>query len=181
MTVTGQPAVRLERTIPASPGQVYRAWLDPELLARWLAPRGYAVTRAEVDERPGGHVRIWQADPSGTAAGGFDGELAELVPGERIVCRWGFVGPQRRAGAAFDSLLTVTLREAPDGETALTLVHERLDELAAALSLSMVSATCGRADRAATFGAVVAVQTTIRPSRHRNPTGTTRGKPSGPV
>ena len=27
MTVTGQPAVRLERTIPASPGQVYRAWL----------------------------------------------------------------------------------------------------------------------------------------------------------
>jgi len=133
MTVTGQPAVRLERTIPASPGQVYRAWLDPELLARWLAPRGYAVTRAEVDERPGGHVRIWQADPSGTAAGGFDGELAELIPGERIVCRWGFVGPQRRAGTAFDSLLTVTLREAPDGETALTLIHERLDELAAAL------------------------------------------------
>ena len=60
MTVTGQPAVRLERTIPASPGQVYRAWLDPELLARWLAPRGYAVTRAEVEERAGGHVRIWQ-------------------------------------------------------------------------------------------------------------------------
>src|SRR5690242_6718852 len=133
MTVTGQPAVCLERTIPASPAQVYRAWLDPELLARWLAPRGYAVTRAEVDERAGGHVRIWQADPSGTAAGAFDGELAELIPGERIVCRWGFVGPRRRAGAAFDSLLTVTLREAPDGETVLTLVHERLDELVAAL------------------------------------------------
>ena len=133
MNVTGQPAVRLERTIPASPAQVYRAWLDPELLVRWMAPGAYAVTRAEVDERAGGHFRIWHADPTGTAGGGFDGELAELVPGQRIAFRWGFVGPQRRDGEAFDSLLTVTLREAPDGGTVLTLVHERLDDLAAAL------------------------------------------------
>ncbi len=133
MNVTGPPAVRLERTIPASPAQVYRAWLDPELLVRWMAPGAYAVTRAEVDERVGGHFRIWQADPAGTAAGGFDGELAELVTGQRIAFRWGFVGPQRQDGAAFDSLLTVTLREAPDGGTVLTLVHERLDDLAAAL------------------------------------------------
>lgn len=133
MNVTGQPAVRLERTIPASPAQVYRAWLDPELLVRWMAPGAYAVTRAEVDERIGGHFRIWHADPTGTAGGGFDGELAELVPGQRIAFRWGFVGPQRRHGAAFDSLLTVTLREAPDGGTVLTLVHERLGDLAAAL------------------------------------------------
>jgi uncharacterized protein YndB with AHSA1/START domain len=132
MTVTGQPAVRLERTIPASPAQVYRAWLDPELLVRWMAPGSYAVTRAEVDERAGGYFRIWHADPSGTAAGGFDGELAELVPDQRIVFRWGFTGPWRD-GATFDSLLTVTLRAAPDGGTVLTLVHERLDDLAAAL------------------------------------------------
>src|SRR5262249_31172275 len=88
MTVTGQPAVRLERTIPASPAQVYRAWLDPELLVRWMAQGTYTVTRAEVDERDGGHFRIWHADASGTAAGGFDSELAELIPGQRIVFRW---------------------------------------------------------------------------------------------
>jgi uncharacterized protein YndB with AHSA1/START domain len=132
--VTGQPtAVRLERTIPASPGQVYRAWLDPELLTRWMAPGSYAATRAEVDERVGGHYRIWHVDPGGTEVGGFDCELAELVPGQRIVFRWGFVGPQRRGGPAFDSRLTVTLREAPGGGTVLTLVHEQLDDLAAAL------------------------------------------------
>ena len=134
MNVTGQPiAVRLERTIPAPPGQVYRAWLDPGRLARWMAPGSYAVTRAEVDERVGGHYRIWHADPSGTEIGGFDCELTELVPGQRIVFRWGFVGPERRGGPVFDSLLTVTLREAPAGGTVLTLVHERLDDLAAAL------------------------------------------------
>jgi uncharacterized protein YndB with AHSA1/START domain len=132
--VTGQrTAVRLERTIPAPPGQVYRAWLDPGLLARWMAPGSYAVARAEVDERVGGHYRIWHVDPSGTEAGGFDGELAELVPDRRIVFRWGFAGPERRDGPVFDSLLTITLREAPGGGTVLTLVHEQLDDLAAAL------------------------------------------------
>jgi uncharacterized protein YndB with AHSA1/START domain len=124
--------VRLERTLPVPPHQVYRAWLDPDLLRQWLAPGGLEVTRAEVKESVGGHFRIWQAD-SGTDVGGFDAELLELVPDQRIVFRWGFVGPQRRGGPAYDSVLTVTLREATGGGTVLTLIHERLDELAAAL------------------------------------------------
>jgi hypothetical protein len=55
----------------------------------------------------------------GTDAGGFDSELVELVPDGRIVWRWGFVGPQRREGPAFDSLLTITLHDAGDGFTKL--------------------------------------------------------------
>lgn len=125
------PVVRLERTIPAPPDKVYRAWLDPDLLRRWLGPGGLEVTRAEVDERVGGRFRIWHADGA-TDVGGFECELLELVPDRRIVYRWGFVGPQRTEGPTYDSLLTVTLREAPEG-TMLTLVHERLDDLAAAL------------------------------------------------
>jgi uncharacterized protein YndB with AHSA1/START domain len=132
-TVTSERIViRLERTIPAPPERVYRAWLDPGLLGRWMSPGTLTVSRAEVDERVGGHYRIWQAD-QGAAAGGFDCELAELVPGQRIVFRWGFVGPERRDGLAFDSLLTITLREAPGGATHMTLVHERLEDLAAAM------------------------------------------------
>jgi uncharacterized protein YndB with AHSA1/START domain len=69
----------------------------------------------------------------GTDAGGFDSELVELVPDGRIVWRWGFVGPQRREGPAFDSLLTITLHDTGDGFTKLGLVHERLNETAAAL------------------------------------------------
>jgi uncharacterized protein YndB with AHSA1/START domain len=125
-------AVRLQRTIAASPDRVYRAWLEPDLLARWMAPGLFEVTRAEVDERVGGRLRIWHAGPEGDV-GGFEAELLELVPGERIVFRWGFVGTDRLAGPTYDSLLTITLREAPDGATELVLVHERLDELAAAL------------------------------------------------
>jgi uncharacterized protein YndB with AHSA1/START domain len=111
---------------------VYRAWLEPELLSRWLAPGSWELTRAEIDERVGGHYRIWQRGADGEV-GGFECELLELVPAKRIVLRWGFVGPERTAGPMYDSLLTITLRETADHTTALTLVHARLDALSAAM------------------------------------------------
>jgi uncharacterized protein YndB with AHSA1/START domain len=124
--------VRLERIILAPPDQVYRAWLEPDLLVRWLAPGGLEVDRVDVDERVGGHFRIWQT-AAGSAAGGFDCELIELVPDRRLVFRWGFVGPERNDGPRFDSLLTITLAEAPEGATRLTLLHEQLEQLQAAM------------------------------------------------
>jgi uncharacterized protein YndB with AHSA1/START domain len=129
---TDQPAVRLTRTIAAPPERVFRAWLDPDVLRRWLAARSMSVTRAEVDERPGGRLSIWQADATGEAAGGFESEIVELVPHERLVFSWRFVGPQRETDPGLDSRLTVTVRPV-DGGTELTLVHERLAALRAAM------------------------------------------------
>ena len=137
--------VRLERVIPAPPERVYRAWLDPQLLVRWMAPGPFDITAAEVDERPGGHYRIWHS-AGGTPSGGFECELAELVPHERIVFRWGFAGPERRNGPVYDSLLTVTFRPVPDDATVLTLVHERLDDLAVALPDAAANVGAGWAD-----------------------------------
>jgi uncharacterized protein YndB with AHSA1/START domain len=124
-------AVRLERTIPAPPRDVYRAWLDPDLVRRWMAP-DFEVTRVEIDARVGGHYRVWHAK-SGSESGGFDAEILVLIPDRRIVFRWGFVGPDRRKGPVYDSTLTIELREAPDDATSLILIHERLDELAAGM------------------------------------------------
>jgi uncharacterized protein YndB with AHSA1/START domain len=132
MTMTTVPTVRLLRLIPASPHQVYRAWLEPDLLRRWLAPGDLEVTRIEVDEQVGGTFRLWQGT-HGADAGGFECQLLELVPDERLVFRWGFVGPLRSDGPMFDSVLTITLADAPDGATALSLVHEQLDALHAAM------------------------------------------------
>ena len=120
--------VRLERIIPAPPDRVYRAWLEPDLLRRWMAPGDLEATRVEVDERVGGHYRVWQGRAGGNS-GGFECELLELVPDQRIVFAWGFVGPDRTGGPTYDSRLTITLREAPGGATELTLLHERLDAL----------------------------------------------------
>ena len=127
-----QTVVRLERRIPATPDKVYRAWVDPELLRRWLNPGDIRTTRAEIEERVGGHYRIWQSGPDGQA-GGFEAEVLEMDPNRRLVFKWGIVGPERLAGPVHDSVLTVTFEEAPGGTTVLTLTHERLESLYAAM------------------------------------------------
>jgi len=127
MTTT-TPHITLHRVIPATPHEVYRAWLEPNLLQRWLAPGDLLVTRIEVDERVGGKFRVWQGTNDGDA-GGFECEFLELVPDTRIAFRWGFVGPERLDGPVFDSVLSITLAEALDDTTFLTLVHEHLDAL----------------------------------------------------
>jgi uncharacterized protein YndB with AHSA1/START domain len=122
------PVVRLQRRIPAPPDEVYRAWLEPGLMRRWLAPASFTVTRVEVDERVGGRMSVWQAVDDGPV-GGFESEFAELVPNERIVMIWRFVGPERVADPGLDSRLTITLAEAAGGATELTLLHERLEAI----------------------------------------------------
>jgi uncharacterized protein YndB with AHSA1/START domain len=128
---TENATVRLQRTIAAPPDRVYRAWLDPELLKRWLAPGSMTAPRVEVDERPGGRFAVWHSDDSGDV-GGMESEIVELVPNERLDFVWRFVGPDREADPGLDSRLTITLREVPDG-TELTLVHERLEALGTAM------------------------------------------------
>ena len=133
MSKTSQyPAVHLDRIIPASPAEVYDAWLDPDTLLHWLAPGGSQIRNAEADRRVGGHYRIWHT-AGGSSASGFECEITELVPNQRIVFRWGFVGPERTNGPVFDSLLTINREQAPHGMTHLTLVHESLEALASAL------------------------------------------------
>jgi uncharacterized protein YndB with AHSA1/START domain len=125
-----QATVNVVRVIPAPPDRVYRAWLDPELLRRWMTP-GLDVTHAEVDARVGGRFRVLQGN-AGEPAGGFEAEILELVPGERIVFKWGLLGPKLLDGPVYDSQLTVTLRETAEHTTELTLLHERLETLYAA-------------------------------------------------
>src|ERR671920_745161 len=54
MTKEPAAAVHVRRTIHSAPERVYRAWLDPQLMAEWFAPAGFTVRKAEVDERVGG-------------------------------------------------------------------------------------------------------------------------------
>jgi uncharacterized protein YndB with AHSA1/START domain len=126
-----QATVRITRSIPAPADRVFRAWLEPELLRRWMTP-GLDVTHAEVDPRVGGHFRVRQGT-AGETSGGFEAEIIELVQNERIVFKWGMVGPKLLEGPVYDSRLTVTFRQTADNSTELTLVHERLEELYAAM------------------------------------------------
>src|SRR4051794_15307863 len=111
-------AVALDRVIAAPRAKVYRAWLDPEVLARWMGPDDFSVVVATVDERVGGAHRVELIDPDG-APHTFTSVIEELVPDERIVLTFRF-HPEAEA-----TLLTITLRDAEDG-TQLRLEHERI-------------------------------------------------------
>jgi uncharacterized protein YndB with AHSA1/START domain len=114
-----QFAVALERVIAAPRAKIYRAWLDPALLARWMGPDDFSVSVATVDERVGGihHVEMLDADGGHHT---FESVIEELVPDERIVLTFKF-HPD-----AEETLLTLTFRDADGGGTALRLEHERI-------------------------------------------------------
>jgi len=114
-----QFAVALERVIAAPRSKIYRAWLDPSLIARWFGPDDFTVTVATVDERVGGKHDVEMLGPDGGHTH-FVSVIEELVPDERIVFTFKF------DPSAEETRLTITLADADGGGTALRLDHERI-------------------------------------------------------
>jgi uncharacterized protein YndB with AHSA1/START domain len=76
--------VRFHRILTAPPERVYRAFLDPAAIAKWLPPNGFTCTVHELDARVGGRYRMSFTNFSSGNSHAFGGEYIELVPGQRI-------------------------------------------------------------------------------------------------
>lgn len=50
--------VRLHRVIAAKPEKIYRAFLDPDALARWLPPNGFTCKVHQMDPKVGGSYKM---------------------------------------------------------------------------------------------------------------------------
>ncbi|MEI6204591.1 MAG: SRPBCC domain-containing protein, partial [Enhydrobacter sp.] len=46
--------VRLHRVLSTTPEKVYRAFLEPDAMAKWLPPNGFACTMHHMDAKVGG-------------------------------------------------------------------------------------------------------------------------------
>ncbi len=77
--------VRLHRVLRAKPDRIYRAFLDPDAMARWLPPYGFLCKVEYMDARVGGSFRMSFINFSTGNGHSFGGTYVELVPGERIV------------------------------------------------------------------------------------------------
>jgi len=82
-TATG--TVVLNRVLRAPPERVYRAFLDPDAMAKWLPPHGFTGRVLSMDARVGGSYRMQFTNFSNGQTHAFGGAYVELVPGERIV------------------------------------------------------------------------------------------------
>ena len=121
-------AVRVEKTLHASPDRVFRAFLEPELMRQWIAPDDLDVDRVTVDPRVNGRVVVWHSR-DGVSTGRFEGRFVKIDPPRELVYHWAFVGTEPEKGEYYDTLVTIFFRAAREGETQVTVVHERLEEL----------------------------------------------------
>lgn len=111
--------VTLHRVLRAPPDRVYRAFLDPDAMAKWLPPHGFSGKVLEMDARVGGRYRMQFTNFSNGQRHAFGGEYLELVPGERIVHTDRFDAP----GLSGEMRTTVTFKAVSMG-TELTAVQE---------------------------------------------------------
>jgi len=112
----------VSRVILASPRTLYRAHLDPEMMANWRVPEGMRAEMLAFDGRLGGGYRMALHYPAAEPAGAgksepgidrFEGQFTELVPDEMIVEQVRFESDD----PAFAEPMTIvtTLRAVRDG------------------------------------------------------------------
>lgn len=76
--------VTLHRVLRATPDRVYRAFLDPDAMVKWLPPHGFTGKVHHLDATVGGTYRMSFTNFSTGHSHSFGGKYLELVPNERI-------------------------------------------------------------------------------------------------
>jgi uncharacterized protein YndB with AHSA1/START domain len=115
--------VRLHRVLRATPERVYRAFLDPDAMAKWLPPHGFTGKVHHLDAKVGGTYKMSFTNFSTGHGHTFGGEYLELVPNERIRHTDKFDDPNLPG----EMLTTISLKQVSGG-TELNVVQEGIPE-----------------------------------------------------
>ena len=76
--------VRLHRVLRSKADRVYRAFIDPDAMAKWLPPNGFTGKVHHMDATVGGTYKMSFTNFSTGGSHSFGGKYLELVPGRRI-------------------------------------------------------------------------------------------------
>ncbi len=76
--------VQLHRVLRAPPERVYRAFLDPDAMVKWLPPHGFTGKVHHIEEKVRGTYKMSFTNLTTGHIHSFGGEYLELVPFERI-------------------------------------------------------------------------------------------------
>jgi uncharacterized protein YndB with AHSA1/START domain len=116
--------VRLHRVLRATPERIYRAFLDPDAMAKWLPPHGFTGKVHQMDAKVGGMWRMSFTNFSSGHSHSFGGTYLELVPHERLR----YTSKFDDANLPGEMQTTVTLRQVSCG-TELQAVQEGIPEV----------------------------------------------------
>jgi uncharacterized protein YndB with AHSA1/START domain len=116
--------VRLHRVLTAKPEKVYRAFLEPDAMTKWLPPNGFTGTVHHVEPKVGGTYRMSFRNFTTGQSHSFGGTYVELVPNERLRYTDKFEDPNLPG----EIHVTVTLEPVPVG-TELQVVQAGIPEM----------------------------------------------------
>ena len=111
--------VRLHRVLRAAPDKVYRAFLDPDAMAKWLPPNGFTGKVHQMDAKVGGAYKMSFTNFTTGKSHSFGGKYLELAPPERIRYTDKFDDPNLPG----EMQTTITLNKVSCG-TELNIVQE---------------------------------------------------------
>ena len=74
--------VRFHRVLKTKPDKVYRAFLQPAAMAKWLPPHGFTCTVHHIDAQVGGTFKMSFTNFSTGNSHSFGGTYQQLIPGE---------------------------------------------------------------------------------------------------
>ena len=113
--------VHLHRVLTAKPEKIYRAFLDPDAMAKWLPPNGFTCRVNHMDAKVGGTYKMSFTNFTTQKSMSFGGEYRELVENERLRYTDNFDDPNLSG----EIQVTVTLKKVSLG-TEMTIVQEGL-------------------------------------------------------
>lgn len=111
--------VRLHRVLRATPERVYRAFLEPDALVKWIPPYGFTGKIHQMDVRVGGGYKMSFTNFGTGKSHSFGCKYIELTPHERIRYTDQFDDPNLPG----QMNVTVSLRKVLCG-TELSIVQE---------------------------------------------------------
>ena len=112
-------SIRLHRILRTTPDKLYRAFLDPEAIAKWIPPYGFTGKVHHMDAKVGGTYKMSFTNFTTGQSHSFGGKYIELVPGKRIKYTDKFDDPNM----AGEITATIELKKVLCG-TELTIMQE---------------------------------------------------------
>jgi uncharacterized protein YndB with AHSA1/START domain len=116
--------VQFHRVLRASPDKLYKAFIDPDAMAKWLPPNGFTGKVHEMDACVGGGYRMSFTNFGTGMSHSFGGRFVELKPGELIRYTDRFDDPNLSG----EMRVTVTLKRVSVG-TELNIAQEGIPDV----------------------------------------------------
>ena len=113
--------IRLHRVLRTTPEKLYRAFLEPDAIAKWMPPNGFTCKVHQMDAKVGGTYKMSFTNFTTGQSHSFGGKYIELTPNQRIRYTDKFDDPNMPGEIA----ATIELKKLSCG-TELTILQEGL-------------------------------------------------------